>query len=165
MSINIQSWRLYGILHYDPSLTCYLWSLIPTFFEAPQVGETRCPPPSRIEAPRHGNLWRPPRRLCSATAPQPRRGRRAPPSAAASNLRRFSPGSRRPLWASGEDDGAQRPMRRGGRRKWWECWALYSFNRQRKDECFGLHIFKTVHIHKHIGQVSMHLFYNITFDE
>ena len=32
MSINIQSWRLYGILHYDPSLTCYLWSLIPTFF-------------------------------------------------------------------------------------------------------------------------------------
>ena len=53
----------------------------------------------------------------------------------------------------------------GGRRTLWACGALYPFNRQRNDECFGLHIFKTVHIHKHIGQVSIHLFYNITFDE
>ena len=53
----------------------------------------------------------------------------------------------------------------GGRRKWWECGALDPINRQTNDACFGLHIFKTVHIHKHIGQVSMHLFYNTTFAE
>ena len=52
-----------------------------------------------------------------------------------------------------------------GGRKLWECGALDPINRQTNDACFGLHIFKTVHIHKHIGQVSMHLFHNITFDE
>ena len=42
----------------------------------------------------------------------------------------------------------------GGRRKWWACGASYPFNRQRNDERFGLHIFKTVqgkkNIHKRI---------------
>ena len=32
----------------------------------------------------------------------------------------------------------------GGRRKLWECGALDPVNRPRNDECFGLHIFKTV---------------------
>ena len=44
------------------------------------------------EAPGHCRPWRPPRRLCSAKARPPRRGRSAPPSAAASNLKAFSPG-------------------------------------------------------------------------
>ena len=44
------------------------------------------------EAPGHRCPWRPPRRLCSAKAPQPRRGRWPPPCAAASHLRRFPRG-------------------------------------------------------------------------
>ena len=45
--------------------------------------------------PGHRSSWRPRRPLLRATAPQPRRGRWSPQSAAASNLRRFSPEARR----------------------------------------------------------------------
>ena len=45
-----------------------------------------------------------------------------------------------------------------GRRKLWECWALYPFNRQANNEYFWL---KAKYIYKHIEQVSRHLFYNI----
>ena len=55
--------------------------------EMPQILEPRFGPAS--EAPGQGCSWRPPRRLCSAKAPPPRRGRGTPPNAAASNLRRF----------------------------------------------------------------------------
>ena len=84
------------------------------------------------EAPGHRCPWRPPRRLYSAKAPQPRRGRSAPPSAAASNLRRFLPGS---VGRCGRS--------RGKRRTLWAA-ELYPFNRQTNDECFGLNIFKTI---------------------
>ena len=57
------------------------------FFEAPQVRETRCLAPSRIEAPRHRCSWRPPRRLWTTETPQPRRGRCPPHGAAAFGLR------------------------------------------------------------------------------
>ena len=138
-----------------------------SLLRCPKSARPRClAPASGIEAPGRLSSWRPPRRRCSATTPQPRRGRRAPPSAAAFGLRRLFPGKPSgPLWASGGTTGRRGRGAVGGRRKWWECGALYSFNRQRNDECFGLHILKTVHLHKHIGQASIHLFYNITFDE
>jgi len=56
----------------------------------------------------------------------------------------FFPGSPSgPLWASGGDEGAESEAlweddESGGNAE------LHPFNRQRNDECFGLHIFKTV---------------------
>ena len=74
------------IMHW---LTCYLWSLIATFFGVPQVGEQISGPASRFEAPGPLCPWHPPRPFLRAKALQPRRGRRMLPSGAAWNLRRF----------------------------------------------------------------------------
>ena len=91
--------------------------------------------------PGHSCPWRPPRRLCSAPTPQPRRGRWAPPSAAAWSLRRFSPETRLAAVGFG-GTMAQRPMRRGWRTEVVGRWVLHPFNRQRNDEYFGLNSFK-----------------------
>ena len=112
-----------------------------------------------FEAPGHVRPWRPPRRLCSATAPQLRPGLRAPPGAAAFRLGRFFPGSRRPLWASVEDDGPQRPMRRG---RTTEVVGMLSSTRSTdKGTMNVLDLKQNTFIYKH----SRHLFYNTTFAE
>ena len=137
--------------------------LFPTFF---------CSPPSRRDSmsgacfpgwgPGHwGRSWRPRRRLSKSKAHLA--------VARCEVQRRVASGgfSRKPVGRCGlpADEGAEADAPPGEGRTLWECWALYPVNRQTNDECFGLHIFKTVHIHKHIGAVSVHLFYNITFDE
>ena len=98
------------MLHYDHSLTCHLWSLIPTFLlKRPKSGRPRClAPASWIEAPRHCRSRRPPRHLLTAEAPPPRPGPCAPQSAAAFRLRRFSAAVGFPAKTT-----AQRPRRRG----------------------------------------------------
>ena len=135
-------------------LLVIIWSQ--HFFEAPQVGETRCLAPSRIEAPGQCRSWRPPRRLSRAEAPQPRRSRSAPQSAAACCLRRFFSG--KAVWP---DEGAKAEAPLGDDESGGNA-ELHPFNRQTNDECFGLHIFKTVQgkktftnaLKKHIEQVS-----------
>ena len=95
------------------------------------------------EAPGHGCSWRPPRRLCSAKAPPPRRGRAPPPCAAASNLRRLSPGA---VGRCGRS--------RGKRRTLWAA-ELYPFNRQTNDECFWTQSSKLFKAKKHSEIMSM----------
>ena len=89
--------------------------------------------------PGHRPSWRPPRHLLKAEAPQPRPGPFPPPSAAASSLRRFSPETRRPLWASGGP-------RRGGRcAEGTTLWAAELYARstdKRMMNVFGLNSFK-----------------------
>ena len=141
----------------------YMWSLIPTFFaclgftenanmflgisstkkyfEVPQVRDSMSGACFPDWGPGRRFPWRPRRRLCSATAPQPRRGRCAPQGAAACRLRRFARKPVWPLWAS-SGTMAQRPMRRGWRTEVVGRWALHPFNRQRNDEYFGLNSFK-----------------------
>ena len=101
----------------DPNIFCMFWSgnsrfcttllKIQTFFSEFQGSENppKCPklwsldflgPAS--EAPGHTCPWRPPRRLCSAKAPPPRRGRSTPRSAAAFGLKAVFSRGRRPLW-------------------------------------------------------------------
>ena len=133
--------------------------------------ETRClAHASRIEAPGPCSPWRPPRRLSTKGALQRRRGHFPSRTAAAWSLRRFSPETRRPLWASGGP-------RRGGR-----CaagttnavgsWALCPFNRQTNDECFGFNTFKLckakyIHTQSQTHRTSFmaFCFQQITFNE
>ena len=116
----------------------------------------RCLLPA-FEAPGHLHHRRPPQRLWTATAPQPRRSRCTPPSAAAWSLRRFCPETRLAAVASG-GRGRRGRCAVGGRRNLWACGALDPVNQQRNDECFGL---QAKYMYKH----SRHLFYNITFTE
>ena len=72
---------------------------------------------------------------------------------------------RRPLWLRADDSAETEAPRR--RRKLWECWALYPFNRQRNDECFGPNIFETVQSRKlsQTHRTSFKAFkYNMTFN-
>ena len=95
------------------------------------------------EAPGHRSSWRPPRRLLTAKAPPPRRCRCAPQSAAASNLRRLSPGA---VGRCGRS--------RGKRRTLWAA-ELYPFNRQTNDECFWIQSSKLFKAKKHSEIMSM----------
>ena len=93
--------------------------------EVPQVGDSISGPASHhFEAPGHRCSWRPPRRLWTATTPQPRRGRWLPPCGAASHLRRLSRGP-----VGREAEAAETT-------KVEQSWARYPFNRQTNDECF-----------------------------
>ena len=95
------------------------------------------------EAPGHSCPWRSSRPLCSAKALPPRRGRGAPPRAAAFRLRRLSPGS---VGRCGRS--------RGKRRTLWAA-ELYPFNRQTNDECFWIQSSKLFKAKKHSEIMSM----------
>ena len=113
--------------------------------------------------PSHRPSWRPPRHLLKAEAPQPRPGPFPPPSAAAWSLRRLSPETRRPLWASGG------PRRRGrcdeGTTNVVGSWALCPFNRQTNDECFWTQQLQTVQskIYSHTNTNTANKFQYIWF--
>ena len=123
-------------------------------FWGARVGETRCLAPASPDwGPGPRRPWRPPQRLWRATAPQPRRGRWGQRSAAASCLRRFFRGTRRPLWlladegaevdAPWEDDGSCRHAEL----EQWMFWTPHLQNCSRQ-ETF------TNALKKHIEQVS-----------
>ena len=161
MSINIQSWRLYGILHYDPSLTCYLWSLIPTFFwSAPSRRDSMSgafpllrPPATFVLGVHHGAFAQQQLRSCDLAF------------ARRQVQRRFASGaffSREAVDRCGlpsKTTGRRGRCAVGGRRKLWECWA--PTRSTDKGTMNVLDLKQNTFIYKH----SRHLFYNTTFAE
>ena len=123
MSINIDT-KLMSIWHialwsFINSLTCHLWSSDPNNF-------LKRPKSARLD------VWRPGPKssLASTAAPlESNSSAAATWPLCAARCSGVWPQAVFPQNPSGRcglpaDDGAQRPMRRGGRRKWWECWAL-----------------------------------------